>query len=124
MHRCDGILRGRVVARPVELACPPGGLLPALGGSDAVMLESSALHPRYGRYSILACNPLEVLTLDDSLLRDRYLSADALFHRELGPDGENECFKVNGSLPGRIRNNKLSRRSALDERTSCGLSLE
>ena len=33
---------------------------------------------------------------------------------ELGPDGENECFKVNGSLPGRIRNNKLSRGGALD----------
>lgn len=24
---------------------------------------------------------------------------------ELGPDDENECFKVNGSLPGRGRNN-------------------
>ena len=33
---------------------------------------------------------------------------------ELGPDDGNECFKVNGSLPGRIRNNKLSREGALD----------
>ncbi|MHA1573197.1 MAG: hypothetical protein ACTSX8_04325 [Alphaproteobacteria bacterium] len=33
---------------------------------------------------------------------------------ELGPDGENKCFKVNGSRLGRIRNNKLSRGGALD----------
>ena len=32
------------------------------------MLESSALHPDYGRYSILACNPLEVLSLRDGTL--------------------------------------------------------
>ena len=70
MHWCDGILRARVVSRPVELACPPGGLLAAFEDRDAVMLESSALHPTYGRYSILACRPLEVLSLSESLLRD------------------------------------------------------
>ncbi|MCK4275124.1 MAG: hypothetical protein KAX78_01315, partial [Phycisphaerae bacterium] len=64
------MLRARVVSRPVDLACPPGGLLAALEGRDAVMLESSALHPTYGRYSILACHPLEVLSLSDRLLRD------------------------------------------------------
>jgi hypothetical protein len=34
--------------------------------------------------------------------------------KELGADDENECFKVNGGLPGRTRKNKLSRRGALD----------
>lgn len=70
MQWYDGMLRARVVSRPVDLACPPGGLLAALEGRDAVMLESSALHPTYGRYSILACHPLEVLSLSDRLLRD------------------------------------------------------
>jgi len=35
------------------------------------MLDSSALHPAYGRYTVLACEPLEVLTLRDGRLTNR-----------------------------------------------------
>ncbi len=64
--------KGRVVARPVGLDCPPGALLDDLCRQvDPALLESSALHEQYGRYSVLACLPLETLTLRDGVLTDR-----------------------------------------------------
>ena len=38
---------------------------------DPALLESSALHEQYGRYSVLACRPLETLTLREGVLTDR-----------------------------------------------------
>jgi len=56
----------------VDLPCRPGALLEALDSRDnPVMLDSSALHDTYGRHSIAACNPSEVLTLKDGVLADR-----------------------------------------------------
>jgi len=61
----------RLISRPLELHCPPAALLDALARRrDPVMLESSALHSRYGRYSILACEPIEAMTLRAGMLRD------------------------------------------------------
>jgi len=60
-----------VVTRP-DLRCRPGALLEALTEEDdAVMLDSSALHEDFGRYTALACRPLDVLTLHGRRLRDR-----------------------------------------------------
>ena len=55
----------------LPVCCPPGALLEALADQpDPAILESTALHPQYGRYSILACRPIDVLTLRDGDLRD------------------------------------------------------
>src|SRR5690242_954576 len=35
------------------------------------MLDSSALHEQYGRYTVLTAGPTEVLTLHDGVLTDR-----------------------------------------------------
>ncbi len=56
----------------VELDCPPAALLDALARrEDPVFLDSAALHETYGRYSVLTCCPLEVLTLHDGRLTNR-----------------------------------------------------
>ena len=38
---------------------------------DPVLLDSSALHEQYGRFSIVACCPIEVLALREGVLRNR-----------------------------------------------------
>ena len=61
-----------VRAEALDLDCPPAALLDALADQDdPALLDSSALHEQYGRYTILACRPLDVLTLRDGVLRDR-----------------------------------------------------
>jgi len=71
MHWTHRTYTAKVVAERVELSCPPGGLLDALADlRDPAMLDSSAIHETWGRYSIVACEPVEVLTLCDGVLRD------------------------------------------------------
>ncbi|MDP6635809.1 MAG: anthranilate synthase component I family protein [Phycisphaerae bacterium] len=63
--------KAKLQTAPVDLPCPPGALLDALHEQDdPVMLDSSALHETYGRYSIVACRPGEVLSLSDGVLTD------------------------------------------------------
>lgn len=64
--------RARLVYRPVELDCPPyGEMLEAFARMrDPAMLESAAVHADYGRYTLLACEPLEILTLRNGRLLD------------------------------------------------------
>jgi len=68
----DKTLTASVATRTVALSRPPGAVLEALAARRGpVMLESSALHETYGRYTVLSCEPIEVLTLREGLLRDR-----------------------------------------------------
>jgi para-aminobenzoate synthetase component 1 len=61
----------QLTLRDIELDCSPAGLLHGLSQlPDPVMLDSSAFHEQYGRYTVLACCPTEVLTLRDGLLHD------------------------------------------------------
>jgi len=61
----------RLGVTPLDLTCPPGALLHDLAALDnPVMLDSSALHEDFGRYTVLACCPIDVLTLSDGRLRD------------------------------------------------------
>ena len=63
--------RARLVIETLPLDRPPGALFDALVQEpDPVFLDSAALHAEYGRYSVLACRPLEVLTLRDGVLTD------------------------------------------------------
>jgi para-aminobenzoate synthetase component 1 len=72
MSNAEAGYRAEIVCRPVELGLRPDELLARLGPDDEpALLDSSAHNPIYGRYSILACRPLEVLTLRDGVLRDR-----------------------------------------------------
>ena len=62
----------RVVTRAMESDCLPAQLLGGLDRQeDPVVLDSSALHATYGRYTILACRPLAVMTLRAGQLTDR-----------------------------------------------------
>ena len=64
-------LTAHLRAATLEITCPPGALLDALADEDgAVMLDSSALHEDFGRYTVLACRPIEVITLRGSRLAD------------------------------------------------------
>ncbi len=68
----EGRHSGRLSTTALGRDCPPAGLLSALAEhDDPVFLDSSALHSTYGRYSVLTCRPLEVLTLRDGLLTNR-----------------------------------------------------
>ncbi|MCK4602660.1 MAG: hypothetical protein KAU28_09350, partial [Phycisphaerae bacterium] len=65
-------LTARVVVAPIDLARSPGALINVLADQpDPAMLESSALDARFGRYSIAACRPIEVLTLRSGVLTDK-----------------------------------------------------
>ena len=56
--------RADVLRRPVVLPCPIHELLDELGDDEEpALLDSAAEHPSLGRYSLLACRPLEVLTV-------------------------------------------------------------
>ncbi|KKK50572.1 hypothetical protein LCGC14_3123670, partial [marine sediment metagenome] len=47
-------------------------MLDALTACDGpVLLDSAALHDRYGRYSILTCCPIDVISARDGVLTDR-----------------------------------------------------
>ena len=62
----------RVVTRTMDSDCLPAQLLGGLDcHDDPAVLDSSALHARFGRYTILACRPLEVVTLRAGQLTDR-----------------------------------------------------
>jgi para-aminobenzoate synthetase component 1 len=62
----------RLRCQPLELKAPPEALFEALFEQEQpALLESSALHPDYGRYSIMAANPAEVLTLREGVLTNR-----------------------------------------------------
>ena len=70
-HWTCGSYRARLLTAALDLPCPPGALLDALDEQDdPVMLDSSALHETYGRHSIVACSPSEVLSLRDGVLQD------------------------------------------------------
>ena len=65
-------LTAHLRSTPLEITCAPGALLDALALQDgAVMLDSSARHEEFGRYTVLACRPIEVLTLCGKRLADR-----------------------------------------------------
>ena len=71
MSPARDILEARLTAEELGLTAPPAALLEALAGQiDPVILDSTALHHQYGRYSVLACRPLQVVTLRDGALRD------------------------------------------------------
>jgi para-aminobenzoate synthetase component 1 len=64
-----GKLSAEAAVEPLKLSCAPGAILGALAErSGPAVLESTALHESYGRYTILGCCPLEVLTLRDNIL--------------------------------------------------------
>ncbi|MDP6045496.1 MAG: aminodeoxychorismate synthase component I [Phycisphaerae bacterium] len=70
-HWTGQVYKAKLQTTAVDLPCPPGALLDALDEQDdPVMLDSSALHETYGRYSIVACCPSEVLSLRDGVLTD------------------------------------------------------
>jgi len=54
---------------PIESASRPGALLAALDGqSDPVVLDSAAFDETSGRFTVLACNPIDVLTVTNGRL--------------------------------------------------------
>ncbi|MDP6546598.1 MAG: aminodeoxychorismate synthase component I [Phycisphaerae bacterium] len=70
-HWTCGSYRARLQTTAVDLPFRPGGILDALSEQeDPVMLDSAALHETYGRHSIVACRPAEVLSLRDGVLQD------------------------------------------------------
>ena len=69
MSFIEGNLSAKLRIRPLGLTCPPGALLGALVRRPyPAVLDSTALHESYGRYTVLGCCPLEVLTLSNDLL--------------------------------------------------------
>lgn len=61
----------RLAVTPLDLTSRPGAMLEAIADEDdAVMLDSSALHEDFGRYTVLACRPVDVLTLRGRRLSD------------------------------------------------------
>jgi len=64
-------LRARLILEPIEGTAAPGAVLDALDEQpDPVMLDSAAFHGDFGRYSVIACRPIEVLTLREGALTD------------------------------------------------------
>jgi len=65
-------LTAPTVFEPLEVCAGPKAVLEALAAQPyPAMLESSALDSRYGRYSVLACRPVEVIALREGGLVDR-----------------------------------------------------
>ena len=63
--------RARIVIEPIACAASPAELLDLLAEQrDSILLESSASHSQFGRHSVIACCPIEVLTLENGILRD------------------------------------------------------
>jgi len=69
----DGQTRkARLHSAPVAMDRPPAALLEMLAEqTDPVFLDSAASHESFGRYSVLTCRPVDVLTLRDGALTDR-----------------------------------------------------
>ena len=64
-------LSGRLRWEELDIQAGPGAMLDALADQPLpAMLDSSALDARYGRYSILACRPVEVITLREGQMTD------------------------------------------------------
>jgi len=64
-------LTASLATEPVESACAPEDLLEGLARlDDPVMLDSAATDERLGRFTILACHPLDVLTIREDKLSD------------------------------------------------------
>ena len=62
---------GELVVEPLEIGCAPAALLKTLTDQqDPIFLDSAGFDRRYGRFSVLTANPLEVLTLRDGRLSD------------------------------------------------------
>ncbi|MDY7010259.1 MAG: aminodeoxychorismate synthase component I [Planctomycetota bacterium] len=56
----------------LEFAAAPAAVLDALAAQPfPAMLESAAEDPRYGRYTVIACRPREIITLRKGRLLDR-----------------------------------------------------
>jgi len=72
MHWTQATYQAQIITEPLDLAATPAALLDGLADlHDPAMLDSAALHEAYGRYSILACEPVDVLTLHQGTLRHR-----------------------------------------------------
>jgi para-aminobenzoate synthetase component 1 len=68
----DSQSAGEILVERLDLDSPPGAVLGLLAQQDEpAVLESSAFHPEFGRFSLLSCRPLEVLALREGVLRDR-----------------------------------------------------
>ncbi len=64
-------MSGRLRWEELDVQAGPGAMLDALAAEPLpAMLDSSALDTRYGRYSILACRPVEVITLREGRATD------------------------------------------------------
>ena len=75
-------LAARVEVENLAARAAPADMVAMLAAEPGpAMLESAAFDPRFGRYSVLACRPLEVLTCRDGVLSDRS-------GRELATGGE------------------------------------
>ncbi len=62
----------RVCWEVLDVSAEPAAVLDALADQPyPSMLESAAADPRYGRYTVIACRPREIITLRDDLLLDR-----------------------------------------------------
>ncbi|MCE5278015.1 MAG: anthranilate synthase component I family protein [Planctomycetaceae bacterium] len=96
MDTSPGEMAARVTVRPIDLTCPAGAVVPLLQGQPgAVMLDSSALHDQYGRYSVITCRPIEVLTLDRGALR-----RDG---REIAPARRSDFWPALRAALGRVK---------------------
>ncbi len=103
MFQADGKLTARIAVEPVGAMCSPGAVMELLAGeTDPVLLESSALHGDYGRYTIAACRPLEVMTLREGRLTFKNARAapaegdNAIWAAIAGAFG---CVKLEGRPP-------------------------
>jgi para-aminobenzoate synthetase component 1 len=64
-------LTASLAVEPVAIGCAPEDLFEGLSRLDnPVMLDSSATDEQLGRFTILACHPLDVLTLREDKLSD------------------------------------------------------
>ncbi len=65
-------ITARVCWEAMDVAAAPAGVLDALAAQPyPVMLESAAADPRYGRYTVIACRPVEIIILRDGRLLNR-----------------------------------------------------
>ena len=80
MLRLSHLLDAKLAVRELDADAEPGQLPCALARrADPVLLDSSARHEQWGRHSVFACGPIEVLTLREGVLTD---SAGAVLARD------------------------------------------
>ncbi len=97
-------LSAKLVVTDLDCDSVPGTLLRSLAQrDDPVMLDSSALGDQFGRYSILTCRPIEVITIRGEALANRAGSiiaqgADAIWQ---ALSKAFSCVDLAGSGPGR-----------------------